>query len=180
LTEKIEQGKFESPQLANLGIHMKHVIIAASIAAIVTPAKAQDLHQNAEDVVAVFETVFGVTEGKRRNHTKGFCFTGVLEPKDPSITEYSRSPLFQQTSAVTGRVSHKGGNNNAVDNKFGHYGLALKFTTSDGNFHQMRMNTEHFFPVSTPEAFTKLMQAKAIGGDAVAKFAATARSCKEM
>lgn len=34
------------------------------------------------------------------------------------------------------------------------------------------MNTEHFFPVSTPEAFTELMQAKAQGAEAVKVFAA--------
>ena len=136
------------------------------------PAMAQDPADNAENAITAFEEVFGVTQGKRRNHTKGFCIEGEIRPVDAAIRKYSVSPLFTGVSSVIARVSHKGGNNGAADDKFGHYGLAMEITTAEGDLHIFNMNTEHFFPVSSPEAFTELMQAKATGPDAVADFAA--------
>lgn len=125
---------------------------------------------SAVSVVDSFEKVFGVTEGKRRNHTKGFCFEGVLVPNDISIQQYSDSALFKEQSPVTGRLSHKGGNNHAADDKPGEYGLALAISNALGQKHMMSMNTLDFFPVSTPEAFAELMRAKATGSDAVKEF----------
>lgn len=151
---------------------MKLALSTALIGMLPLMATAQDAHTNAVNVISAFENVFGFTEGKRRNHTKGFCIVGTLTPQDEDIQSLSRSPLFTDQSTVLGRVSHKGGHANPSDAKFGHYGLALEITTSDGDFHQMSMNTEHFFPVSTPEDFTALMQAKAKGAEAVKAFAA--------
>lgn len=122
------------------------------------------------DVVSSFEKIFGVTEGKRRNHTKGFCFTAELVPQDGSIQQYSSSALFTQSSKVIGRLSHKGGNNHAADNKPGEYGMGLSIALASGEQQRMSMNTLDFFPVATPEAFAELMQAKAQGKDAVKEF----------
>lgn len=151
---------------------MKLAISTALIGVLPFMAMAQDAQTNAVNVITAFEDVFGFTEGKRRNHTKGFCIVGTLTPQDAEIQTLSRSPLFTDQSTVLGRVSHKGGHANPSDAKFGHYGLALEISTDDGDFHQMSMNTEHFFPVSTPEDFTALMQAKAKGAEAVKAFAA--------
>lgn len=151
---------------------MKLAISTALIGVLPFMAMAQDAQTNAVNVITAFEDVFGFTEGKRRNHTKGFCIVGTLTPQDAEVQTLSRSPLFTDQSTVLGRVSHKGGHANPSDAKFGHYGLALEISTDDGDFHQMSMNTEHFFPVSTPEDFTALMQAKAKGAEAVKAFAA--------
>lgn len=151
---------------------MKLAISTALIGVLPFMAMAQDAQTNAVNVITAFEDVFGFTEGKRRNHTKGFCIVGTLTPQDAEIQTLSQSPLFTDQSTVLGRVSHKGGHANPSDAKFGHYGLALEISTDDGDFHQMSMNTEHFFPVSTPEDFTALMQAKAKGAEAVKAFAA--------
>ncbi len=133
---------------------------------------ADDPFANAESAFAAFQDVFGVTKGKRRNHTKGYCIEGEFQPLDAAIRDFSVSPLFTGTSTVIGRVSHKGGNNEASDDKFGHYGLAMEITTPDDDVHIINMNTEHFFPVATPEDFTDLMRAKATGKEAVARFSA--------
>lgn len=126
----------------------------------------------ATDTLQAFESLFGVTPAKRRNHTKGFCFEGTLSPADKSITAYSNSPLFQEASSVIGRLSHKDGVNAAPDNKPAEYGMGLAISTESGAKQLMSMNTLDFFPVATPEAFAELMQAKVNGGDAVKAFKA--------
>lgn len=122
------------------------------------------------NVVDSFEKVFGVTEGKRRNHTKGFCFTATLTPQDKSIKQFTNSPLFTDELNVIGRFSHGGGNYLAADDKPGKYGMGLSITTSSDELHIMAVNTLDFFPVATPEAFAELMHAKAQGADAVKRF----------
>ncbi|TQV87021.1 catalase [Aliikangiella coralliicola] len=125
---------------------------------------------SAVDTVNAFEKLFGVTEGKRRNHTKGFCFEAVLTPEDKAIKRYSNSALFLNESKVIGRLSHKGGNNSARDDKPAEYGMGLSISTTSGEVHNMSMNTLDFFPVSTPEAFAELMYAKTQGPAAVKAF----------
>lgn len=121
-------------------------------------------------VLASFEQVFGVTEGRRRNHTKGFCFEGKLKPLGIRAQRYSMSSLFSAESRVIGRLSHKGGNPLTPDDKVGQYGMGLSITTASGERQLMSMNTLDFFPVATPEAFAALMRAKALGGAAVKAF----------
>ena len=127
----------------------------------------------AVDTINSFERLFGVTEGKRRNHTKGFCFSATLAPRDKAILKYSDSPLFTASSTVVGRFSHKGGNHAAPDHKPSDYGMGLSITAANGEQHRMSLNTLPFFPVATPEAFAELTRAQAEGKAAVAAFAAT-------
>lgn len=129
-------------------------------------------YTSAKEDFEVFEGTFGVTEGKRRNHTKGFCFVGEFSPVDPAILTYSNSPIFQTVSKVNGRVSHKGGNNATPDNKFSDRGLAFDITTPDGDYHIINVNTEEFFPASTPSDFIDLVRTLPKGGDAVKALAA--------
>lgn len=123
---------------------------------------------DAVDTVNSFEQKFGVTEGKRRNHTKGFCFEAEFLPNTQVMNKYSTSPIFADKTTVIGRLSHKGGNNLADDSKPGEYGMGLSFILENEVQHRMAMNTLDFFPVATPEAFAELMRAK-VKGD-VAEF----------
>ena len=75
------------------------------LAASVLTLAAEDV---AVDTINSFEKLFGVTEGKRRNHTKGFCFSATLMPKDKAILEYSDSPLFTAKATVIGRFIPQG------------------------------------------------------------------------
>ena len=120
--------------------------------------------------VDTFEKLFGVTKGKRRNHTKGFCFEATLSPTKSDIQRFSQSALFTKNFSVTGRLSHKGGNINASDVDPAQYGMALLINTALNEQHIMSMNTLDFFPVATPEAFAKLMRAKVSGAAAVQAF----------
>lgn len=149
--------------------------ICLSLAA---PSAFADSHSSAEGNMAAFEALFGVTKGKRRNHTKGFCIAGEFLPKDPAIRKLSKSPIFADKSKVIGRVSHKGGKANPPDNKPGNYGLAFEITTPGDDSHIINMNTEHFFPVSTTEKFIELLRAKAKGKDATKAFAKSSPELK--
>ncbi|MEP0266281.1 hypothetical protein [Dokdonia sp.] len=117
----------------------------------------------APETINSFEKKFGTHSGKRRNHITGFCFSGEITLKDPTIREYSRSPIFSEKPLqVMGRFSHKGGvkNDESIP---GEYGMALEIQLGDGSIHNITMNTLDFFPVNTPEGFLKLMQAKVSG-----------------
>lgn len=142
-------------------------ISAVLLTAFTLPVMADS---TALSTVNSFEKLFGVTEGERRNHNKGFCFAGTLQPIDKRMTLYSTSPLFKYESQVIGRLSHKGGNFHAADNTPAEYGMGLSIKPAIGNSHMMSMNTLDFFPVSTPDAFAALMKAKAEGKAAVKAF----------
>lgn len=147
-----------------------HLAMAICVAFLPLSAQA-DTFETAENAMQAFEDVFGVTTGKRRNHTKGYCIAGTFQRVDDQILSYSNSPIFTESATFLGRVSHKGGNSNPPDDVFGDYGLALEIETASGATHIMNMNTEDFFPVPTAEEFVALMQAKAQGAEAVAAFA---------
>ncbi len=145
-------------------------IITLALLVVTTPLVFANNIETASDGVNTFEELFGVTEGKRRNHTKGFCFSAILKPKDKKIQQYSNSSMFTKTSEVIGRLSHKSGKYLAADNKPGEYGMGLSITTASNENHIMSMNTLDFFPVATPEAFAELMHAKVAGSNAVKAF----------
>ena len=158
-------------KLIGLGI----LFLAASelILAAEDPAAKDPAAGNmAVDTIDAFEKLFGVTEGRRRNHTKGFCFSATLIPQDKAILKYSDSPLFTANSTVVGRLSHKGGNHAAPDHKPADYGMGLSIAAANGEQHRMSMNTLEFFPVATPQAFAELTRAQAEGKAAVAAFKA--------
>ncbi|WP_299434981.1 YceI family protein [uncultured Aquimarina sp.] len=117
----------------------------------------------APKIIDVFEKKFGIHEGKRRNHISGFCFSGYLSLKDAKIGNYSKSNVFSKKPLkVMGRFSHKGGAKKD-ESAPGEYGMAFEVTLADGTTHNFSMNTLDFFPVSTPEGFMQLMQAKLSG-----------------
>ncbi|TWD40946.1 catalase [Vibrio crassostreae] len=148
---------------------LKKTTLAAFFALTVTSNVAQAQTSPIQNL-DTFEKLFGVTEGKRRNHTKGFCFEGEFSPLHSSVKELSNSPIFTDTSKVYGRVSHKGGKANPADNVPGHYGLAFNITASNNSIHMMSMNTEHFFPTSTVEDFMAFLEAQANGPEATKAF----------
>lgn len=154
---------------------LRSALLALCAGLLPLSAQAEDVYDAAESAVHSFEKIFGVTEGKRRNHTKGFCFDAEFIPADPAIRDYTASPIFRQTSPVIGRLSHKGGDNLAADHKPADYGLAIRIDAPDDVVHIINMNTLDFFPVSTPRAFAELMRAKAGGKAAVKAFAKKSR-----
>jgi len=127
------------------------------------PSASKEDPTLAPKIIDVFEKKFGVYKGKRRNHISGFCFSGYLSLKDAKIGNYSKSNIFSEKPLkVIGRFSHKGGAKKDESTP-GEYGMAFQVTLTDGTIHNFSMNTLDFFPVSTPEGFMQLMQAKLSG-----------------
>jgi len=150
---------------------IQNVLLAICFILVAAPLSAQEKF-DVVDGFSAFEDLFGVVPGKRRNHTKGFCVEGTIVPLGSDIQSLSRSSLFRGNSSVVARVSHKGGKANPADDKYGLLGMALEITTPDNETHVIAMNTEHFFPVSTSEAFIGLLRAKKAGPEASKAFAA--------
>lgn len=145
-------------------------IMVVSVLMLMIQGIAADANTAGVETVDSFEKLFGVTQGKRRNHTKGFCFEGRFLPIGEEITKLSSSSIFSAESNVVGRFSHKGGNDLAPDHKYADYGLGLSISTITSETHLMSMNTLDFFPVSTPQAFAELTAAQVQGKDAVKAF----------
>lgn len=134
------------------------VWLLAGLAALgASPAVAAEA--TAVDVVDAIESVFGVTPGQRRNHTKGTCaageFTGTQE-----AAAYSRSQMFSgQKLPVVARFSLAGGNPRAPDTARSPRGMALEFRLPDGGLQHITMLNTPMFGAARPETFLAQMVA---------------------
>jgi catalase len=114
----------------------------------------------APEVVSAIESVFGVTPGQRRNHTKGVCATGEFVG-NPEIATYSRATLFSgKPVPVIARFSLAGGNPKAPDTARSPRGMALEFKLPDGGLQHMTMLNTPMFGAALPKTFLDLMQAQ--------------------
>jgi catalase len=111
-------------------------------------------------VIDAFEDTFGITQGERRNHTKGTCAIGeFVGSKSTAI--FSRSELFSESALpVIARFSLAGGNPNAPDTAKSPRGLALEFALSDGSIHHMTMLNTPIFGAENPQTFYDMLIAK--------------------
>lgn len=108
-------------------------------------------------VVQAIESVFGVTAGQRRNHTKGSCVTGEFVG-NPELSKLSGSALFSgRVVPVTGRFSLSGGDPNAPDTARSGRGMALQFKLPGGQLHHMAMLNLPIFGAASPQSFLDLM-----------------------
>lgn len=122
---------------------------AATPAATPPPAAAP----SPAEVVDALEAKFGAHPGLRRNHTKGFCFSGDFVGT-AAARALSRSALFGASpSPVLGRFSLAGGNPAAADNQPANHGMALRITLPGGQLQQMAMLDVPVFDVATPAGF---------------------------
>ena len=71
-----------------------HPYVFAALLALAAPlTMAQPQEVTAPKVVSAMEGVFGVTQGQRRNHTKGVCALGEFVG-NRNVAAYTRSSLF--------------------------------------------------------------------------------------
>ena len=135
--------------------------LAFSLILLNTPLALADISEvTPNKVINAFEETFGITQGERRNHTKGTCavgeFTGL---KDAAIL--SRSELFSGKSLpIIARFSLAGGNPNAPDTAKSPRGLALEFTLPDGSMQHMTMLNTPIFGAANPQTFYDMLLAK--------------------
>ncbi|HZV55536.1 MAG TPA: catalase family peroxidase [Rhodocyclaceae bacterium] len=133
--------------------------LAGLLALSALPAMAAEPEVTAPQVVEAIEGVFGVTQGERRNHTKGTCAVGeFVGSKDAA--RYSRSALFAgKPVPVIARFSLAGGNPKAPDTAKSARGMALQFKLPDGKLHHMTMLNTPMFGAAHPQTFLDLMLA---------------------
>lgn len=126
---------------------------------IALPAQAADAPVEADQVVSAIETVFGVTPGERRNHTKGTCASGEFVGTKEAA-KLSRSALFSgRPVPVVARFSLSGGNPKAPDVAKSARGMALQFKLPKGQLHNMAMLNTPMFGAASPQTFLDLMLA---------------------
>jgi catalase len=124
-------------------------------------------------LVDAFAPPSGAALGRRRNHAKGICFTGVFEANGAG-SELSQAPVFVRGQyPVLGRFNLGTANPNAADATVRVRGLGLRISTPDGQQWRSAMINAPVFPVSTPQIFYELLRAEGSKeANAVATFAA--------
>lgn len=107
----------------------------------------------------VFENIYGVHPGFRRNHAKGVSVSGYFESNGNGVA-ISKAGVFQTGRyPVIGRFSLSGGMPYAADNVSTTRGLGLQFSLPNGEVWRMAMVNLPVFPANTPQAFGELMLA---------------------
>src|ERR1700744_4939041 len=116
----------------------------------------------------------GPALGRRRNHAKGICFTGMFEANGNGVP-LSRAQVFAPGQyPALGRFNLGTPDPNAPDATVRVRGLGLRITTPDSQEWRMAMIDAPVFAVSTPRAFRDLLLAAGSKDpDAMKNFIAT-------
>jgi catalase len=111
--------------------------------------------------VDALEQVDGRHPGFRRNHAKGLGTSGHFDSNGKGV-RLSKAEVFQAGRVpVIGRFSLSGGQPYAADKPDTVRGLALEYTTPNGEVWRTAMVNLPVFPVRTPEAFYERILASA-------------------
>jgi len=103
--------------------------------------------------IDLFEAMFGVHPGQRRNHTKGLCAMGEFVG-NASAAALSSSALFSgKPVPVVARFSLGGGSPDAPDGAPIPRGMALEFRLPGGGLQHMTMLDIPIFAAATPTSF---------------------------
>jgi catalase len=123
--------------------------------------------------VEVFAPPGGPALGRRRNHAKGICFTGVFESNGNGAV-LSRAQVFTAGQyPALGRFNLGTPDPNEPDAKVRTRGIGLQISTPDGEVWRSAMIDLPFFPVATPQTFYQLLRLpESKDPDAEKKFAA--------
>jgi catalase len=137
-------------------------LVLAILCAASMPAFAAD-PEVATQTIDVMNKLFGVHEGFRANHAKGFVVEGAFKAS-PEAASLSKAAIFSgkvipvvaRFSDATGVPTIPDGDANANP-----HGLAIKFRLPDGDETDIVTNSLHFFPVATGEDFRDFLIALA-------------------
>jgi catalase len=137
---------------ARFALPMLAYAAAASIAqAADAPAGAPTV--TAPQMIDAFEGTFGVHQGQRRNHAKGFCAAGDFVGTADAAA-LSRSALFSSKSIpVIARFSLGGGDPNVPDAAPAPRGMALELHLPGGVLQHITMIDLPIFGAITPASF---------------------------
>ena len=108
---------------------------------------------NAPQMIDAFEGTFGIHQGQRRNHAKGFCAAGDFVGTTDAAA-LSRSVLFSGKAVpVIARFSLGGGNPDVPDAAPAPRGMALEFHLPEGVLQHITMIDVPIFGATSPASF---------------------------
>lgn len=121
-----------------------------------------------EQIVDVFQRLFGVHSGARSNHAKGVVLEGTFTPTATaaSVTKAAHFQKEETPVPVTLRFSNATGKPTIPDNDPGASprGMAVKFTLPDGSKTDIVVLSFNGFPVARAEEFRDFLLAIAASG----------------
>jgi catalase len=135
---------------------------AALACAFLAPAYAQQAAppSAAQSQVDALEGLFGKQPGVRRSQAKGICATGHFVGNAAGRGLSAAAVFSGERIPVVARFSVGGGNPKASDKSRSVRGLALQFSSPNGERWQMANISAPVFFVSRPEQFAGFMQAR--------------------
>src|SRR6516164_7756182 len=158
MSNDLKPAEAERPRLGRASTLARLALIGVALAAVagtfaylggwftpneLTPARFTD----------GFEQVSGLHPGFRRNHAKGGGVSGFFESNGNGV-RLSKAAVFRPGRVpVLGRFSLGGGNPFAPDAVSAPHGLAIQFSSPDGELWRTAMIHLPVFPFRTPEAF---------------------------
>ncbi|HEY2049032.1 MAG TPA: catalase family peroxidase [Caulobacteraceae bacterium] len=135
------------------------VVAIGAVAFVFTAGWLSPHRLTPEKLVASLAPPGGPALGRRRNHVKGVCFTGVFEANGAGMP-LSTAPMFVRGQyPVVGRFNVATPDPNAPDGTARVRGMGLQITAPGEEVWRSAMITAPFFPVSTPQAFYELQLA---------------------
>jgi catalase len=113
-------------------------------------------------MVAALSARGGNPLGHRRNHSKGVCFTGVLDANG-AASRFSAAPMLAAGRyAVVGRFAIAVGDPDARDATGRVKSMAIRITSPNGQEWRSGMNNSPVFVVSNPRDFYELTMAQKV------------------
>ena len=139
---------------------MMLVAAAAGFSAFALPLAVHAQASPAEAQVNALEGLFGKQDGFRRSGAKGLCASGYFVGNEAGRGLSSASVFNGAKIPVIARFSLGGGNPKASDKGKSVRGLALQFSSANGEVWQTANISAPVFFVSKPEQFAPFLQAR--------------------
>ncbi len=152
-------GKHSSGSTALSLILILAVVGAVAAAFLYTGGWLAPPRTTPDKIVAALAPPGGPALGRRRNHVKGVCFTGVFAANGAGASLSTAAMLASGEYPVIGRFNLASADISAPDGGVRVRGLSLAITAPDGEEWRTAMIDAPFFPVATPAAFYDLLVA---------------------
>jgi catalase len=135
-------------------------VVAASAAAFAyTAGWLSSRRLTPEKMVEALAPPTGAAPGRRRNHAKGICFTGVFESNGNGSTLSEAQAFVRGQYPVLGRFNLGTPNPDAPDSTVRVRGIGLQISTPGGQVWRSAMINAPVFPAPTPQVFHELLLA---------------------
>ncbi|HEY6343788.1 MAG TPA: catalase family peroxidase [Bryobacteraceae bacterium] len=121
--------------------------------------------QNAQDLLAQLDAMFGLHPGYRSAHAKGMMLSGTFTPSTEAVSLTRAPHLTRSSTPVTVRFSDGTGLPSIPDNapEANPHGLAIRFHLADRVHTDIVSHATDGFPTRTGQEFLDLLRALATG-----------------